>query len=191
MCTSLSYLILHKSGNSISIRFRIRQSFRMEKTFKVIESNHKPHTAKSTTKPCRPHLQKTLSCFCHSSCSRILLQGNNSVHHLCSHTETAFSRELLPTRPRRTLVQSGTCLQAPVSQGAAEVVLQPRDLCSTHRSEGHAPSTLVFSSGSELRFPREKTVLPPDATAEVLWPKRALPGGAPWLVTAWWCVWIQ
>ena len=189
MCTSLSYLILHKSGNSISRGFRIRQSFRMEKTFKVIESNHKPHTAKSSTKPCRPHLQKTLSSFGHSSCSRSLLQANNSVHGLCSHTEPVFS--LLPTRPCRRRVQSGTCLQVPVSQGAAEVFLQPRDLHSTHRSEGHAPSTMVFSSGSALSFPREKAALPPDATTEVLWPKHAVPGGAPWLVTARWCVWIQ
>ena len=149
----------------------------MEKTFKVFESNHKPHTAKSTTKPCRPHPQKTLSCFGHSSYSRIFLQGNNSVHHLCSHTEAVFSRELLPARPRRRLVQ--TCLQAPVSQGATEVVLWPRDLCSTHRFEGHAPSTMVFSSWSVLSFPQEKTALPPDATAEGLWPKGALPGGAP------------
>ena len=163
----------------------------MKNTFKVIKSNYKPHTAKSTTKPCRPHPQKTLPCFGHSSCSRIVLQGNSSVHHLCSHTETVFSRELLPTRPRRMLVQKGTCLQAPVSQGAAEFVLWPKDLCSTRRSEGHAPSTMVFLSGSELRFSQEKTVIPSSAIAEVLWSKRALPGGPPWLVTVRWCVWIQ
>ena len=32
--------------------YRIIESFRLEKTFKIIESNHKPNTARSTTKPC-------------------------------------------------------------------------------------------------------------------------------------------
>jgi len=31
---------------------RIIESSRLEKTFKIIESNHKPNIAKSTTKPC-------------------------------------------------------------------------------------------------------------------------------------------
>jgi len=31
---------------------RIIESLRLEKALKIIESNHKPNTAKSTTKPC-------------------------------------------------------------------------------------------------------------------------------------------
>ena len=31
---------------------RMIESFRLEKTFKIIESNRKPNPAKSTTKPC-------------------------------------------------------------------------------------------------------------------------------------------
>ncbi|KAK4810481.1 hypothetical protein QYF61_004261 [Mycteria americana] len=31
---------------------RITESYRLEKTFKIIESNHKPNTAKTTTTPC-------------------------------------------------------------------------------------------------------------------------------------------
>jgi len=31
---------------------RLMESFRLEKTLKIIKSNHKPNTAKSTTKPC-------------------------------------------------------------------------------------------------------------------------------------------
>jgi len=52
-----------------------------------------------------------------------------------------------------------------VSQGAAEVVLWPRDLRRKHRFEGHAPTTMVFSSGSVLRFPWELTALHLNATA--------------------------
>jgi len=31
---------------------RIMESFRLEKTFKIIKSNREPNTTKSTTKPC-------------------------------------------------------------------------------------------------------------------------------------------
>lgn len=51
LCISLSYLILHKFGNSMRRELRIIPSFRLEKTFKAIESNRKPSTAKATAKP--------------------------------------------------------------------------------------------------------------------------------------------
>ncbi|KAK4818965.1 hypothetical protein QYF61_022632 [Mycteria americana] len=37
----------------------ITESYRLEKTFKIIESNRKPNTAKTTTKPCPKHLIQT------------------------------------------------------------------------------------------------------------------------------------
>jgi len=46
---------LQMQENSLSEvceKCRITESFKLEKTFKTIESNHKPNTAKSTTKPC-------------------------------------------------------------------------------------------------------------------------------------------
>jgi len=41
--------VVHPSSNSCP---KIVESFRLEKFFKIIKSNHKPNTAKSTTKPC-------------------------------------------------------------------------------------------------------------------------------------------
>ena len=42
----------HEDGSLDTYYRRIIGSFRLEKTLKSIESNHKPNTAKSTTKSC-------------------------------------------------------------------------------------------------------------------------------------------
>jgi len=115
-----------------------------------------------------------------------------------------FSWELLATlldRDKATQVvewsvPSGSCLQAPLWQWAAEVVLLLSDLCSAART---AQSTVVFWSGAELSFPCEQPALYLGATAEMLQPECAWPGGAgaraggaeaQWLVTALRSFWI-
>jgi len=44
------FLFLPFSAESIRLHIII-ESFRLEKTFKIIESNRRPNTAKSTSKP--------------------------------------------------------------------------------------------------------------------------------------------
>ncbi|KAK4828692.1 hypothetical protein QYF61_000530 [Mycteria americana] len=39
-------------GNTINQNHRITESYRLEKTLKIIESNRKPNTTKTTTIPC-------------------------------------------------------------------------------------------------------------------------------------------
>ncbi|KAK4831484.1 hypothetical protein QYF61_017985 [Mycteria americana] len=39
-------------GDGESQNHRITESYRLEKTFKIIKSNHKPNTTKTTTTPC-------------------------------------------------------------------------------------------------------------------------------------------
>ena len=47
-----------REKNVEDISHRITESFRLEKTLKIIKSNSEPNTANSTTKPCplAPHL---------------------------------------------------------------------------------------------------------------------------------------
>jgi len=55
----LTNLLPHKENRaSETSEFQYTESFRLESTLKIIKSNHKPNTAKSTTKPCPqvPHL---------------------------------------------------------------------------------------------------------------------------------------
>lgn len=41
--------------------YRIIESFKLEKVLEVIESNHKPYTVKSITKPCPQEIDRSLS----------------------------------------------------------------------------------------------------------------------------------
>ena len=61
-CTRAQFFfpLWHSRGwKRCSCTRKVIESFRLEKTLKIIESNCKPNTAKSTTKPCPevPHLQ--------------------------------------------------------------------------------------------------------------------------------------
>jgi len=52
---SVHVLLIHVGSSSCVVcvnLHRIVESFRLEKTFKIIESNHKLNTAKFTTEPC-------------------------------------------------------------------------------------------------------------------------------------------
>ena len=46
------FLVVSCKECELYANYRIIESFRLEKNFKITESNHKPNTAKSTTKQC-------------------------------------------------------------------------------------------------------------------------------------------
>jgi len=48
---------------AMKCNYRIIESFRLERTFKITESNHKPNTVKSTTKPCPSQSGVKISCI--------------------------------------------------------------------------------------------------------------------------------
>jgi len=81
--------------------------------------------------------------------------------------------------------QSGNCLQDPLSQQAAEVLLSQGICAAQHGCEDHTVRTAQSSTALTAPASCKKAVFHPGATAVVLQPERALPGRAvgPLLVT--------
>lgn len=78
------------------------------------------------------------------------LTGKSSVHNLYCWTGRRFTQDLIAavldkgkaTPVVQSVVPSRSCLWAPLSQGAAWFLLQPRGVCSTRQPADHAGTVL-------------------------------------------------